>query len=125
LKKRAFLYYLELHEHKYNENQSGREINCDQTCLGCWKWELLSPFFGEPVKKIQSQPSLLKPPDPDFIIGFFPPKSSTRPGKHRAFSKYESPAKQASDSRPGAGEKEDFGVLAGGKATGQHPKPRL
>jgi hypothetical protein len=43
----------------------------------------------------------------------------------RAFSKYESPAKQASDSRPGAGEKEDFGVLAGGFATGQHPKPRL
>jgi hypothetical protein len=43
----------------------------------------------------------------------------------RAFSKYESPAKQASDSRPRAGEKEDFGVLAGGFATGQHPKPRL
>jgi len=53
-------------------------------------------------------------------------------GSHRkvnesnmAFSKSESPAEQASDSRPRAGEKEDFGVLAGGKATRQRPKPRL
>jgi len=40
-----------------------------------------------------------------------------------AFSKSESPAKQASDSRPGAGEKQDFGVLAGGKATRNTPNP--
>ena len=42
-----------------------------------------------------------------------------------AFSKSECPAKHASDSRPRAGEKEDFGVLAGGFATRPYPKPQL
>jgi hypothetical protein len=53
--------------------------------IPCFVFILVSAETILTLSPISPQPSPLQPPDPDFIIGVFPPESSTRLGHGNKF----------------------------------------